>query len=254
MDDKRKGDIIGAMTQEELQKQLIELGFTDNEAAIYLILLANGLQTAGFLIKKTNFHRNVVYTALDKLIGKKLVSEFEQGGVKHYKTLDPERIVQRISGLKDKANEILPELLSLKKTQGAEVIIYENADGFRAAHEQVLLEMAEDETVYVMGVRSHFYDYMGENYKKLDRIRTKKSIRLKVLGFASAREELETPRPLMEIKYIAENFVSPVGTSVYGKNVLIQVYSEPTIVIRIKSEDVAKSYVAYFELLWKTNN
>jgi len=239
------------MTKSILSSQLVHLGFSENEAIIYIILLEVGIQTAGFLIKKTGFHRNVVYTALDKLIGKQLVAKFCQGGVNKYRALSPENIVNEIAALKETALEVLPELLSLRKTNEADVMIYEGVEGFQSAHEQVLKEMKKNGIVYVMGARASFYLYMSDAYKLLDKIRLKNNIGLNVLGFSLAKKELSVDRPKMEIRFINESFMSPVGTSIYGENVLIQIYSEPTIVIRIKSKDVAKSYEEYFKLLWK---
>jgi sugar-specific transcriptional regulator TrmB len=234
------------MNTNKISKKLLELGFNANEAKVYLLLLESGLSTAGFLIKKSSFHRNVVYTALDKLISRKLVTEFEQNGVKHYKTLDPARIVEEAIELNEKASEILPELKNLRKTKGVEVLLYENVEGFQSVHKQALLEVPDNGTVYVMGTRASFYKNMGESYKNLDKIRQKKNIKLKVIGFISTKAELQVARPLMQTKFIEENFVSPVGTSIYGSNVLIQIYSDPTIVVRIKSAEVAKSYLEYF--------
>lgn len=56
------------MSIKDLEKQLQKLGFSDNEAKVYLALLEIGFTTTGAVIKKTGLHRNIVYETLDKLV------------------------------------------------------------------------------------------------------------------------------------------------------------------------------------------
>ena len=53
--------------------KLIKIGFSENEALIYKILIDSGQSKASLIIKKTGLHRNVVYTTLDKFIFRKYV-------------------------------------------------------------------------------------------------------------------------------------------------------------------------------------
>ena len=49
-------------------KKLEKLGLNRNEAEVYVDLLKLGQTSAGELIRRTGFHRNIVYDNLEKLI------------------------------------------------------------------------------------------------------------------------------------------------------------------------------------------
>ena len=53
-----------------LTQQLAKLGFSENEAGVYLALIELGKARAGKIIRITGLHRNLVYQALEKLASK----------------------------------------------------------------------------------------------------------------------------------------------------------------------------------------
>jgi len=77
-----------------LYSDLQTLGLTANQAQVYLTLARAGELKAGEVIKKTGLHRNLVYTALQELIEKKLVSSSKFKNVAVYKTLAPARLLR----------------------------------------------------------------------------------------------------------------------------------------------------------------
>ena len=76
-----------------IYEQLQYVGLTSNQATIYLALFKLGDAKAGELIKKTGFHRNLVYGALEELAEKKLISVSKKKGVFIYKVLSPNRLL-----------------------------------------------------------------------------------------------------------------------------------------------------------------
>ena len=130
-------------------------------------------------------------------------------------------------------------------------MIYEEAEGFRRAHTEALEGLKSKDTIFSMGARQSFYENMGDFLQDHDKTRKTQNIKLKVIGFSSAKKELGKNRPNMEVKYLKEDYPSLVGTSIYGETTLIQVYSQPPIVISIKSKKISESYKKYFDLFWK---
>ena len=59
---------MSKMDQKELYKQLSKIGFTDNEAKIYLVLLRIGPSLAGAVAKASGVGRSSAYNALDSLV------------------------------------------------------------------------------------------------------------------------------------------------------------------------------------------
>jgi sugar-specific transcriptional regulator TrmB len=244
------------MLNKQLQKNLINLGFSDHEATIYLVMLELGLSPAGPLIKKTGLHRNIVYETLNKLVKKKLVSESDQRGVKHFKALSPKKIISKIERNLNIANELVPELINLKKKEKVEVILYEGVEGYKTANQNAIEHVKPGQAIYVIGaVGEQFYQLMGNSIRRFDKVRMKKANLIKLLAASDRRQDFTTgqasKRELMKVKYIPSNLLNPTDTAIYNDRVLIFVYSESPVVIEISSKEVAKSYINYFNLLWK---
>ena len=103
------------METKKIKEILKNVGLGSNEASVYLLLLESGLTPAGQLIKKSLLHRNIVYTALDKLVAKKYASMLSQKGINLYRALEPERVIADIKETLKQAEQILPELKKFRK-------------------------------------------------------------------------------------------------------------------------------------------
>jgi sugar-specific transcriptional regulator TrmB len=239
----------------DLKKQLIALGLSPNEADVYLALLGLGESSVGEIIKKTRLHQNVVYKTLEKLKQSQLVSESNKRGVKFFKSLGPDKILSAKKAQLDLASNLIPQLNKIKKKGKVEVTIYEGVEGFQTA----LLYGVEHiksghEHLLISAGGKAFYNVMGETVNKYDKLRMKKSITSKMIAYESQRKELARPetknRPLNKIKYLKTDFSTPSATSIFDDLVLLQVYSDPPLVIAIRNKEVARSYKDYFNFLW----
>jgi len=240
----------------DLQNQLQKIGFSSNEAKVYLILAETGLTSTGPIIKKTGLHRNIVYETLDKLITRKLVSESDQRGVKHFKALNPEKILIIQEQEHNLAKLLIPKLQNLKKREKVEVIIYEENEGFGTAHRNAIDHIKPGQTIYVMGAGGEkFYQAIGESLKYFEKVRLKKQSTVKLISYKSRKQEFTDEntlkRQLLEIKFLPLNFSNPAGTAIYGHIVLVLIYSPSPVIIEITSREVAESYKKYFNLLWQ---
>lgn len=244
------------MSNKNLQTQLTRLGFSEHEAKIYLVLLELGLSSTGPIIKKTGLHRNIVYETLNKLVSKKLAGESNQRGVKHFKVLNPERILSDTENKFNIAKGLLPQLLNLKQKEKVEVVVYEGLSGFQTALKNAVDYIKPGHPNLVMGAGGkRFYQAMGDDIKYYDNTRVKKRIVSKMIAVESQRKEFAGPktsrRLLMEFRYLPDDLLNPSGTVIFDNRVLLQIYSDTPMVIEINSKEVAKSYRNYFNLLWK---
>lgn len=241
----------------ELLEQLNKIGFSDHESKVYLALLEEGLSPAGAIIKKTSLHRNVVYETLDKLVVKRLISESDQRGVRHFKVLDLEKIIKEKESQLNLAKSLVLNLTEIKKAENVEIQTYEGQVGFQTALLSAIEYIKEGHSNLVMGAGGeNFYNAMGKELKRYEKIRVEKNVMVKIIGNDIQREEIyyderTRKRKLSEIKYLPENFSTPMGTVIFDDKVLLQIYSNPPSVVEIKSKEVAKSYRNYFGMLWK---
>ena len=235
-------------------KNLQKLGFSKNEAKVYLALLKMGFCTTGPIIKKTSLHRNIVYETLDKLVARGLVSQTIQRGKKHFRPLSPEKILKQEKSQLDLAGKVVPELIKLQKQEKQEVIVYEGIEGFQNAHLDAIEQMKTNNTIYVLiaGAKKWF-DNIKPSLKKFDKIRVSKKIKIKITALESQRQDMQVQqkRTLFGIRFLSQKFDNPADTAIYGDTALIIVYGEPVFIIMIKNPRIAKSFKQYFNIFWK---
>ncbi|MBL4694484.1 hypothetical protein JKY72_03905 [Candidatus Gracilibacteria bacterium] len=76
-----------------LHEKLKQIGFTDNEAKIYIELLKIGPQGASILAKRAGLNRSTSYSIIKSLVKKGLICSYKSGNVKRYMANDPNVLV-----------------------------------------------------------------------------------------------------------------------------------------------------------------
>src|SRR3989344_8618457 len=106
----------------DIEHLLWEMGLSKNEIKIYLILLKLGLTTTGAIIKQTGIHNSKVYDGLERLAQKGLVTHVIEAGTKHFKAVNPERLLdflddkqKSIEDHKRSIHEFLPQLKAMQE-------------------------------------------------------------------------------------------------------------------------------------------
>ncbi len=121
------------MTKDNIVKELEQLGFTLNEANVYLTLLQKGALTATALAAATGLARTAVYPTLNSLVDQGLVDAGEGYGSKfsavpaeralHHLMLERERktreIVEQISSLEEPEETAAGELIQVIRSPRA---------------------------------------------------------------------------------------------------------------------------------------
>src|SRR5579871_2770025 len=180
-----------------LYSDLQALGLTANQSAVYLALYRSGRAKAGDIIKKTGIHRNLVYTALDELIDKKLVTSSKQLGVSVYKPLSPTRLLAEPHEKERIARNAIEELtmLSKKSTSGQEIAVREGIDEFRRQVHKCFAETKPKGLIRYLGLSPRWHEIIGpELESELIRMQNEKGFKIKALAHVLASEDKEYAR------------------------------------------------------------
>jgi sugar-specific transcriptional regulator TrmB len=232
-------------------------GLTPIEAECYETLLPLGAVPMVQLTAAMKRHPQIVYRLVNQLEAKGLVVTETKQHRKYVRAEDP-NILERVQMERlEKIREALPALHALKnKPKQAEVHIERGAEATRRLRKRAFEGLPRGGTYYILSPSGeHFYDVVGmEHVERLERLRMKRGVKKKLLAFESQRTFLEPEKRWegTEIRYMPETFPVPTSTNIFGNTVYIQIWSSETIVIVIESEEVAKSYIDFFETLWKT--
>lgn len=230
-----------------MYEQLLHVGLTKTEASIYTMLLDLGKAQAGVLSRKTGIHRRSIYDALDRLIEKGLTSYIVENGKRFYMPTDPKRIHDLISNQQHEIDSILPTLLAKFNEQKdkQETLFYRGKEGLKTIFED---QIADGKDVYIIGASHDAKELLKYYIPHYTNKRVKKKIKLHAIY---AGERHISPVPLAEVRYLPENFASLVSTNIYGNKAVIILWIHDPVAILIKQPDIAKTFLHYFEMLWK---
>lgn len=237
-----------------LENELLGLHFTKNEIKVYLALFEFGKVRAGEIIEKTGLHRNIVYTALDELVHRKLITKTLIKGVATFVTNSPEALVSEVENKKQLAEHIAKELKQKKEQDHLEVAVYEGMEGVKRSRNKILLQ-EKNETLYVLNASTESSTPEYEKYwRYFHKKREAKGINLKILYEHGIRKEDIAWReklPLAQVKYLPFGLKSPVWFSAIGDLLEIGVPGKDPLVFNIRSKEAADGIKQYFEYLWK---
>jgi len=239
---------------------LEELGLNKNEAIVYDFLLNFGQATASELIKKSDFHRNIVYDNLEKLIDKGLVSYITEGRSKVFHANPPEMLGDFLEKQQEKLDhkkEIAIKLQKdiqrqVKKTTKQDAQIFRGVRGVKFIIKQ-FIEKKQEYITY--GSPQVSNEIMSETYWKsiVNKI-SSLGTSARVLFNQSQREWRKRFDAKTIIYRFLETEIEPLTqTIICGNQVAIIVWTEQPVTTLITDKNVADSYRDFFELLWKTS-
>ncbi|MDP1695158.1 MAG: helix-turn-helix domain-containing protein [Candidatus Woesearchaeota archaeon] len=245
---------------------LKEIGLTESETKVYLALLELGDSTRGEIVNKSGIAGSKVYEILEKLQEKGLVSIYLQNNIKHFKPTNPKQILgyledkkQQISKTEAEVKSILPNLLSLygSSKEEQEVELISGLKGLELIFKEQIEAMHKGDTCYVIGgTKGVDEEIVQAFFEKVHIWRREKGIKTKMLFNLSQKESTERlysskKYPDTTTRYIRHT--SPVAINVYKNKTIIIIFGKKMSAISIKSADVAKSFIEYFNLLWTSS-
>jgi len=239
---------------------LQEIGLTQNETKVYLALLELGESKTGDILKKSKLNSGKIYEILDSLEQKGLVSAVLKNKVKHFTPADPSRVLEYLEEKKKTierqekdVNKILPDLMrKINQVKGkVNIEVFTGYDGLKTAYAKEL-RYKKGESLYVLGITSSSrYDKKTWTFftKYHQYKRQQKYYKTKKLIDINSDHKQDEHEKHAEIRYLP--FGSAMSINIIKDLTTIGIFSEQPIIISIESEEVAKTMIQHFNLLWK---
>lgn len=233
----------------EVCEILKQVGLTENEANVYLIVLRAGSATASEILEKTSIHRINLYDILERLQEKGLVSYAMICKRKAYEAVSPKRILEIEEEKLNNIRKIMPELEAQKSLNkiSTEATIFKDKAGIRKVLDEIATTKSHEFCYFASGWG--FYKFFPEYAEiwaskiKMNKTKARCLISNKLRG-AKVIEPVD-------YKYLPNEFVFPSTTCIYEDKVFILMWSEQPMGILIRSKEVSDSYKQFFEMLWK---
>jgi predicted transcriptional regulator len=247
---------------EELVKKLAPLGLTEKEARVYLALLQLGNGSAYSVALKSALKKPTAYVILDELVEKGLAYVIPREKKKRYAAIPPEELMQRAEERFATAQETLPELLSLYKSNTvqskARTLYFDGVSGVRQALEYREKELRGKEIIGFFCTTIGRPPEILQLYFEWNAHHRKYGTKLR--GFTTTDESLEGiikdngPEHYSNLRVLPRaDYLPLVSIDSALDFVRIQITAASQIVI-IESVDFAQSFRQIFELAWKNFN
>ncbi len=232
--------------------KLMELGFSTNEAKVYLALIKLGSGTTSDITKESGVHRVNVYEIIDKLVNKGLLSSLKKGTKTIYSVGDPKNILRFVQQKEEIAKQLVPDLAGIYniKKQQEEVFYFTGPEGVITAYYMMLDEKAP--IIYGLGGTGLLRKSLKHRHERFDADRLAQGVRCKALYYEAVRAEKEkNPDKFFEVRYLPDSFKTPATVDICGNVVLILIATDTVRAIAIRNKQIAEAYKNYFDFMWK---
>lgn len=245
-----------------MRNPLRDIGLNEKQEEVYRTLIKSGETTITDLARKLSIKRPTLYLAIDELIMLGLISDKKQNRKRVLSAIHPRRLMQ-IARLKTSAIEnLLPELIAQYElpTYKPKIDVFQGEKGVKNLYEELYEGLSNKKEVLFIGDIAGLQEKIPStlnSFKKIIRqVRNPKIRELNVKNEAGINweKELRTLRGKnheMRFLPINEEF-GVTDICILENTVSISSMEESDIfLVRIQSEQIAKTYKALFEIAWE---
>ena len=238
----------------QTQKVIEGLGYTPNEAKVYLAMLGLGECHVSDIAGKLKMPPSSVQVVVDKLHKNGLVNFYVRKRYKYWVAENPTRLLARLRERQDEVQAILPQLerMRLREQGKPRVKIFEDVNEIRLLYDDMLETKQHilgiipwDDWTRLLGVgfMEDFIENRMRHFLKM-RLLTPKTPLTAGLRSRDAKE-------LRETRYVPADTQINTTTLIYGDKVAIVSLNKklPTAVL-IEDPDIRETLAIFFEQLW----
>lgn len=244
-----------------ITNQLANLGLSENGAKVYTAMLELGSATVMEISAKAGVNRPTTYFQIEALKKLGLVSTQTKGKKQLFMAESPEQLEfmidrqrSELDQKKEELEKMMPELKSMFGLAGEkpQVRFFEGKEGLIKMQDELIRVNPKEVLDFVAtgAVLNIFPDHM----KKYSPRRVQKGIKAKVIYTDPRGEVLKRhdEELLREAKYVSpEDFPFKSDITIYDDNIAMSALEGKTVGVIITHKELAESFKALFNLLWK---
>lgn len=234
------------------EKQFRELGLTDNEVRIYLLLLKQGMMNPSEISQKLGLHRGYVYDALERMQEKEVVNSVLKANKKYFQATSPENLIELLRLRLENFEKIIPDLKKIMEVTKEEtkVELHKGKRVYRTLLKDIISILKKNEEVLLIGIDENILiNEIEPIYLKqyLNTIKTK-NIKEKIIIKKGAKK---LKHKNLQYRELDEKYIGKTAQIIYNNKVAIFILGIPYYLIVIENKEVADTYRKQFELVWK---
>lgn len=234
----------------ETNKILIDLGFSENEAKVYLAALETGIASAQEIAQKCKLKRTTTYSVLCPLVRKGFIVQTIEKGKKRFFADDPKNLKKIFQERQKKLADVLPELEAVynKKKIKPRVLFYEGLDGIKKIYEDTIKEKPDE--ILEWNTADIFRAFPGFPKEYLSQ-RLKNNIHAKRIASNEPRwhEHKKLDEAEISETKLLPFFDIPIEINIYKNKVAFMSYKDEMGLI-IESKGIAEAMRKIYMIFW----
>ncbi len=231
-------------------RALKELGLSETESKIYLILMKRGSSTIWDISQESGIYRSNVYNALNRLTDKGLVSSIEKNKKRFFEGVNPKILLRLVEKKRAAAEGLIPRLNVLKEfSDENKAQIY---NGTKAFMELLYNFLEYKEPILVYGIPKTAPKILKTYITKFHKKRIARKIKMLHIYNHNAQDRIKflNSMTFTKARWLPTKLDSKVSTNICGKEVVLSLWEKHVWSVRIVNKDIAEAYKKYFYLLW----
>ncbi len=237
----------------DIEKIFKQLGFSKNEASIYVASLEMGKASAQDIAKKAGLKRTTAYSVLDYLVDRGVVGKTEERGKTRFVAEAPDKLLTIINNIQSDIKKALPELNAIynKSETKPKIKFYEGDEAIQNVYDDTLREKPEE---ILEWNTNEYFDRFPKDHAYIDK-RVKLGIKARRMAGEGSDWQIKhkrfDPAELSETLIVPrDQFWPEIEVNIYKNKVAFMNYTENMSVI-IESASIAKAMRQVYELSWK---
>lgn len=236
---------------------LLSLGFSENEARVYLAALSLGPTSVLSIAKKSGMHRTTVYAVVESLKKQGYIHEQTEGFKTKFVAEDPEKLEEILEKRREEFKKALPELSSLFHTHGSEssMKFYEGLSAVKRMYRELLKELDYKDEWFAISNTKRWYEVDLPFFQWVTEQRAKKKLDVRlILQDSEKTQELVQYQKnySMQIRTIPEHKNFKMSLLVTPKHLVMHNLLEPTSAIYIQNQVAIDMQRQVFDLMWQS--
>lgn len=245
------------MKNQELVTSLKGFGLNENEAQVYLSSLALGPSSVQEIAKNAQLKRTTVYSLIESLKEKGLMTTQIQGLKKLIAAENPDRLGAIIEQRKERLKTMLPELNAIHNLKAGESFIkyYEGTKGVRAVYDTILNDLKPGDEYLIMSDMDRFLKMDESYFASFIEKRAKFDLKIRTLlqdNEAGHRYKKIEKNTHQQIKLLPKSINLTANLVVLPTKVVITQLVPPIMCILIENKSIVQMQHEQFDIIWKS--
>ncbi len=247
--------VIVHKMNDKLTNILKDIGLTDKEAKVYISTLALGQTTITKIANSSQIKRTTVYSVVESLKQKGLISERIQGWKTFYVAESPRKVDALIEAKRKSFLEKISDFEAIQNVSGSEGIIkhYEGVEAIKTVYEDVLKEIKKDDFYYVMGDADKLFSLDEKYFRNFLKRRSKitQNVKVIVVEFGEGKKFKKFEKNMgQEVRFISKNNVVSTDFFLVPNKLILTNLEPPVMSIVIENKSIIYLQKMMFEMIW----